>query len=326
MTTIKIALNILLFGITLIYGLPFKSSFYYYSDPAVRQAGMGGVGYSLVRDEASVVLNPAILGISNSRFTKMSLQYSLEYDFFEQFSLNSLRNRVSVVSQISPKSGGLYANFWVHSMIDAKKGNTDPEINFRDTASTINNEYWFTSAEIGYGHLINNVHSVGLAIDWRHTYQVNFGNSFENDLLAMDFGYFCKLPADISLACVLERFKLVKKHPDNPFNNAFISIAFSKDSIFNKMTGGNFFAASEFSFRKIFNNEIKPEFSVGIESTIYRIFALRSGCSMIGNEIFFNFGIGIILKNHINVDYYHKPGGSYPNFSNGVSVSGYNLF
>lgn len=322
----KIAINILLFGITLIYGLPFTSSFYYYSDPAVRQAGMGGVGYSLIRDEASVVLNPAILGISNSRFTKMSLQYSLEYDFFEQFNLNSLRNRISIVSQISPKSGGVYANFWVHSMTDAKKENLDPDIGFKDTTSTINNDYYFFSAEIGYGHLINNVHSVGLTIDWRHTYQRNFGDSFENDLLAMDFGYLCKLPSDVSLACVLERFKLISKYQGNPFNNAFFSIAFSKDSIFNTMTGGNFFAASEFSFRKILNNEIKPEFSVGIEATIHRILALRSGYSMIGNEFFFNFGIGIILKNHINVDYYHKPGGSYPNFSNGISVAGYNLF
>jgi hypothetical protein len=329
MTTIKIAIIILISGVTLTFGIPFKSSFYYYSNPAVRQSGMAGVGYSLVRDEASVVLNPAILGISNSRFTKMSLQYSLEYDYDEQFIQNSLRNRVSIVSQISPVAGGVYATFWVHSITDANNENSskhvESDIGFRDTTK-INNDYWLTSARIGYGHLINNVNFVGLVIDWKHSYHVIFGDPIDNDLLIIDFGYLCKLPANVSLACVLDKFKVINKYSNNPFDNACIAVAFSKDSIFNRQTGGRFFTGGECSFRKIFNNEIKPELSVGIEATIHRFLSLRSGYSMIGNEFFFSFGIGVILKNHINVDYYHKPGGSYPNFSNGVSVAGYNLF
>jgi hypothetical protein len=289
---------------------------------------MAGVGYSLVRDEASVVLNPAMLGISNSRFTKMAVQYSLEYDFDERFNQNSLRNRVSIVSQISPTVGGVYGNFWVHSITDAKKENSshlDPAIGFKDT-STINNDYWFTSTRIGYGHRINNFHSVGLAIHWKHNHMEHFGNPFNEDLLTTDFGYLCKLHTDLSLACVLEKFKLINKYSNNPFDNACISIAFSKDSIFSKLTEGNFFAAGECSFRKIINNEIKPEFNVGIEATFHRFLSLRNGYTMIGDEFFLNFGIGIMLRNHFNVDYYHKPGGSYPKFSNGVSLAGYNLF
>lgn len=327
--TLKISLNILILGISLTFGVPFKSSFYYYSDPAVRQSGMAGVGYSLVRDEASVVLNPAILGIPNTRFTKMAVQYSLEYDFDERFNQNSLRNRVSVVSQVSPTVGGVYGNFWVHSITDANKENSSPHlesnIGFIDT-STINNEYWFTSISIGYGHMINTVHSVGLAIDWKHNHMEHFGNPFNEDLLTTDFGYLCKLHTDLSLACVLEKFKLINKYSNNPFNNACISIAFSKDSIFKKLTDGNFIAAGECSFRKIINNEIKPELSFGIEATIHRFLTLRNGFTLIGNEYFFNFGIGIILKNHFNVDYYHSPGGFYPKFSNGVSLAGYNIF
>lgn len=185
-------------------------------NPIIRQAGMADVGYSLLLDEASVRMNPALLGFNNERFENLSAQYSLEYNWFENFNL--FQNDISLVTQCFEKIGGFYGGFCLfrESSRDEAKLDQSSVIALSDS-SDISNDNTLYSVAFGYGRTVIKSQNFGFSLRWLHSDQRNFGNPIKENQLLITCGYAGKVINYVNTAFVVKDIALINKYSKNPF-------------------------------------------------------------------------------------------------------------
>jgi hypothetical protein len=309
-----------------------------------RSAAMGGTGYALADDEATLFYNPAGLGIKNERWESGALSASYKYSpMVHDTRLGSLN-----IAFQTPELTSFGFSLYYDNYEEKTQG-----MHIDDNSEIIDNStfmhYNESALALGAGYSFHSgkdfLHSLGIGLKWYHESTSNKGEKafFYANTYAFDFGYLLEIAEQFRIGLSVKNIGPDYDQINGGENVGQASLCFltaasigykksftTSDSLrildlsseITSQTGYSEFPLGK--KRDDFPYHKNHGFLTGIDLCILNTLSGRFGYTN-GEPVYkwsgysLSWGIGLSLLNHFNLDYFRQK-----RFSSGSSETAVN--